>query len=198
MAPIDVTVFFNYRSPYCYLASKKLWTIEDDHGGRLTWKPLGGWVGRSPPDRAKIKVPLTRQDVARWARRMAIPFVPPPISTDPTRAAAGALLAIERGVIRPYTIAVMALEWGEGRDIGELDVLVAAGQAAGLDRNTLAAAVDDPARRATLDDNARAAEAAGAFGVPTFVIDDQLFWGQDRIDFVTEELDLRRHPRARD
>lgn len=186
--PVAVEVFFNYRSPYCYLASKRMWALEDEHGAHLVWRPLGGWDGRSPPERVKQKLLVVRQDCARWARRFAVPFVPPPPATDGSLAAAGALLAIERGVIRPYTIAVMHAEWGEGQDIGQLEVLLAAAASAGLDRQELARAVEDPARQAELARNSAYAAERGVFGVPTFAIGDELFWGQDRIDFVAEHL----------
>ncbi len=86
--PIDVKVFFNFRSPYCYLASKTMFEIFDKYNTNLLWRPVGGWDLRSPPDRAKKKVPLTRQDVARFAKKMGIPLNPPPMETEPTPAGA--------------------------------------------------------------------------------------------------------------
>jgi 2-hydroxychromene-2-carboxylate isomerase len=189
---VDVEVFFNYRSPYCYLASKRMWTLEDDYGARLVWRPLAGWDGRSPPDRLKQKLLVVRQDVARWAKRLAIPFVPPPPATEPTRAAAGALYAVERGLIRPYTIAVMHAAWGEGKDIGQAEVLLDAAVSAGLDRAGLTEALEDPARHQVLAATSAEAAQRGVFGVPTFAIGSELFWGQDRIDFVAEVLQAAR------
>jgi 2-hydroxychromene-2-carboxylate isomerase len=132
--PLSVDVFFNYRSPYCYLASRRMWALEDSHGARLVVRPLGGWDGRSPPERVKQKLLVVRQDCARWARRFGLPFVPPPPGADPTRAGAGALLAIERGLIRPYTIAVMHAAWGLGQDVGQPGPLFEAAASVGLDR----------------------------------------------------------------
>jgi 2-hydroxychromene-2-carboxylate isomerase len=188
MSPVDVEVFFNYRSPYCYLASKRMWTLEDEHGARFVWRPLGGWDGRSPPERVKHKLPIVRQDVARWAKRFGIPFVPPPAASIATRAAAGSLLAFERGLIRPYTIAVMHAAWGEGRDLSEPEALLAATAGVGLDRGELALALEDPARHEVLRQNSEEATSRHIFGVPTFAIGSELFWGQDRIDFVAEHL----------
>ncbi len=71
---IDVKVFFNFRSPYCYLASKTLFQIFDDYYANLIWRPLGGWGGRSPPERAKVKIPLVRQDMRRITQKMGIPM----------------------------------------------------------------------------------------------------------------------------
>ena len=191
-APIDITLYFNFRSPYCYLASKKMFTLVDDHGGRFIWRPLGGWAGRSPPERAKYKIPIVRQDIARWCRRMGIPYKPPPITTDPTIAAAGSLFAEQQGRLREYIVAVMAREWADGCDIGDPEVLLAVGESVGLDREALAQTIRDEEVLATLERNHEEASERGAFGVPTFIIGDHIFWGQDRIDFVAEYLDELR------
>ena len=190
--PINVTLYFNFRSPYCYLASKKMFALEDEHGARFVWRPLGGWAGRSPPERAKYKIPIVRQDIARWCRRMNIPYQPPPITTDPTIAAAGSLLAESRGCLRQYIVAVMAKEWADGEDIGDPEVLLAVGESVGLDRSELAATIESEEALATLEQNHAEASERGAFGVPTFIVGDQIFWGQDRIDFVAEHLDELR------
>ncbi len=191
---VDVQLFFNFRSPYCYIASKTMFTVFDDYRTRLLWHPLGGWNGRSPPERAQLKRPIARQDVARIARRLGIPLKPPPAETDPTRAAAGSLLAEERGLLRPYIVEAMRAEWANGRDIGHGDVLREIGNAVGLDASELEAAIDDPARHAQLERNWEEARRRGAMGVPTFIIGEEIFWGQDRIDYVEEHL---RELRAR-
>ena len=186
--PIDVYLYFNFRSPYCYLASKTLWPIFDEFHTRLVWRPLGGWDGRSPPEVALKKLPIARQDMARFARRLGIPVNPPPKTTDPTLAGAGSLLAEEKGLLRPYIVEVMRKEWAEGADIGQLDILLEVGERIGLDRDELAAAANDSERQAKLVANWHEAEEKGAIGVPTFVIGEEIFWGQDRIDFVLEHL----------
>ncbi|QID19503.1 2-hydroxychromene-2-carboxylate isomerase [Nitrogeniibacter mangrovi] len=193
--PVEVKLFFNFRSPYCYLASKKLWPIVDDYDVRLLWRPVGGWHLRSSPDRAKSKMPLARQDVARFARRMGIPVNPPPVTTDPTRAGAGSLLAEREGLLRPYIVEVMRAEWAHGRDIGDTEVLLEVGERIGLAREALAAAIRDDALLAQLERNAAEAAELSVIGVPTFVIDEEIFWGQDRIDFVLDALRERRAAR---
>ena len=190
--PIAIKLFFNFRSPYCYLASKSLWSLFDDYHTQMIWRPFGGWDGRSNPDRAKIKVPLTRQDVGRWARRMGIPLNPPPITTDPTKAGAGSMLAEEKGVLRDYIIEMMRAEWSEGLDIGEDTVLLNVGEKVGLDRKELADAIVSETYMKRLSDNKQEADDLGVIGVPTFVIGDQIFWGNDRIDFVHEYLTEQR------
>ncbi len=185
---VDLRVFFNFRSPYCYLASKTMFSLPDDYNVNLIWRPLGGWDGRSPPDRAKVKMPLARQDVARWARRMGIPCNPPPPVTDPTPAGLGSLLAEEKGCLREYAIEVMRSEWTGSNDIGQRDILLPIAEGVGLNKEEFATVLDDPARRKQLDENWQEAKDLGVIGVPTFVIRDQIFWGNDRIDFVQEYL----------
>ncbi|MES9942150.1 MAG: DsbA family protein [Candidatus Thiodiazotropha sp. 6PLUC2] len=184
----DVTLYFNFRSPYCYLATKTMWSIFDDYHVRMDWRPLGGWDGRSPPEEVLKKLPIARQDMARFARRLGIPVNPPPKTTDPTLAGAGSLLAEKRGLLRPYINEVMRKEWAEGSDIGQLDILLDVGEAIGLQRDELAAAATDSDNQAQLLSNWQEADERGAVGVPTFIVGDEIFWGQDRIDFVDEHL----------
>lgn len=189
---VDVTLYFNFRSPYCYIASKTLFQIYDDYHANLVWRPLGGWSGRSSPDRAKVKVPLTRQDVRRITGKMGIPMTPPPITTDPTIAGAASLLAEERGVLREWIVEVMRAEWADGLDIGEEQVLFDVGEKLGLGQQDLQSAFSNSGYLKRLEDNWDEAQALGLIGVPSFQVGEELFWGSDRIEYVLEHLtDLR-------
>ena len=186
--PIDVKLYFNFRSPYCYIASKTLFQVFDEFHTNLIWRPLGGWTGRSSPDRAKVKVPLTRQDVARITKKMGIPMNPPPMTTEPTKAGAGSLLAEQKDVLRPYLVEMMRAEWAYGLDIGDTDVILSVGDKVGLDRAELTKAIDSPANLAQLEKNWKEAQTLGVIGVPTFVIGENIFWGSDRIEYVLDHL----------
>ncbi len=185
---VDVKLFFNFRSPYCYIASKLMFRIFDDYHANLVWRPLGGWSGRSAPERAKIKIPLVRQDVRRITARLGIPFNPPPVTTDPTKAGAASLLAEQQGLLREWVIEVMRAEWAEGLDIGDDTVLLEVGRRVGLDPAELEASYSDPANLDALETNWHEAQELGLFGVPSFQIGDELFWGQDRIEYVMDHL----------
>lgn len=189
---VDVKVFFNFRSPYCYIASKTLFRIFDDYHANLVWRPLGGWSGRSSPERAKVKIPLIRQDIRRVTAKMGIPMTPPPASTDPTAAGAASLLAQSRGVLREWIVEVMRAEWAAGLDIGDESVLLQVGESIGLEREELQAAFIDPENIAQLESNWIEAQQLGLIGVPSFQLGEELFWGSDRIEYVLEHLnDLR-------
>ncbi|MEE4146377.1 MAG: DsbA family protein [Halieaceae bacterium] len=185
---MDVKLFFNFRSPYCYIASKTLFQIYDNFHVNMVWRPLGGWSGRSSPERAKVKVPLVRQDVRRITGKMGIPMNPPPITTDPTRAGAASLLAEERGLLRPWIVEVMRAEWAQGRDIGDEQVLLEVGSAVGLDKDELRASFSDAKKLAQLDANWEEAQDMGLIGVPSFQVGEELFWGSDRIEYVVDHL----------
>jgi 2-hydroxychromene-2-carboxylate isomerase len=195
MSRTAVRIFFNFRSPYCYLASHHLFERLAAFDVDIEWRSLGAWDGRSAPERAKVKVPLTRQDVARWCRRMQVPFNPPPVSTDPTPAALLAFAAEDAGLLAPYVRRVMWREWAEGQDIGQTEVLEGVASDIGLAADAVRSALGDASLIARLQANWQEAEAAGVIGVPSFVVGDQIFWGNDRLDFLEEhltELGLRK------
>jgi len=183
-----VDVYFNFRSPYCYLASKNMFSIFDEYQVNLLWKPFAGWSGRSSPERVKTKIHLVRQDVARSCRKMGIPFSPPPIETDPTLAGAISFAAEKKGLLKPYIIEVMRQEWAEGRNIGEIEVLFEVADAIGLSRGTVEEASANESYLVQMDDNWQEAQSKGVIGVPSFTVDDQVFWGNDRIESLKDHL----------
>ncbi len=189
---VDVKLFFNFRSPYCYIASKTLFEIYDNYHAKLVWRPLGGWSGRSAPDRARIKIPITRQDVRRITARMGIPMNPPPITTEPTKAGAASLLAEEQGLLREWIVEVMRAEWAEGLDIGDEQVLCDVGEAIGLDRKSLAASFSEAKYLKQMESNWEEAQELGLIGVPSFQVGEELFWGSDRIEYVLDHLNSLR------
>ncbi len=189
---VDVKLFFNFRSPYCYIASKTLFEIYDNYHANLVWRPLGGWSGRSAPDRAKIKIPITRQDVGRITGKMGIPMSPPPITTEPTKAGAASLLAEERGLLREWIVEVMRAEWAQGLDIGDEQVLCDVGAAIGLEKEALQASYTDQNYLKQMESNWNEAQELGLIGVPSFQIGEELFWGSDRIEHVLDHLNSLR------
>ena len=184
----QLKVFFNFRSPYCYLVSRSLFERLRAYDIEVEWRSLGGWDGRSAPERAKVKVPLTRQDVARWCKRLGIPFAPPPITTDPTPAGLVSFAAEDVGKLEDYVVTVMWAEWAEGQDIGQVEVLEKVAGAIGLETKRVKAAIDSRDYELRLQDNWAEALSLGVIGVPSFVVGDQIFWGNDRVDFLEDHL----------
>jgi 2-hydroxychromene-2-carboxylate isomerase len=90
----------------------------------------------------------------------------------------------------------MRLAFRDGRDLGERDAIRDAALAAGLDREALADAPDDPAVKARLRERTEEALARGVRGVPTVVVGDELFWGDDRLDQAAAAARQTARPRS--
>jgi 2-hydroxychromene-2-carboxylate isomerase len=84
--------------------------------------------------------------------------------------------------------AIFHAMWGEPRNLGSPDELAAVLRRAGIDVDSFQALVNDPAVKEQLKQNTEEAVARGVFGAPTFVVGDEMFWGQDRLEFVAEAL----------
>ncbi len=117
------------------------------------------------------------------------PFVPPPKDTDPTRAAIGSFLAEEMGLLSAYVVEVMREEWEFGRTSEKTMRCCVPACVRVCQTDRFAEAIDSPANRAALGECEAQASADGVFGVPTFVVGTEVFWGNDRLDFLAEHLD---------
>ena len=78
--------------------------------------------------------------------------------------------------------------WGEPRNLGEPQELAAVLRQAGIDADAFQFLVNDPAVKEQLKKNTEEAVARGVFGAPTFFVGEEMFWGQDRLDFVAAAL----------
>ncbi len=92
------------------------------------------------------------------------------------------------GLLAPYVKAVMWEEWAEGRDIGQTEVLLDIASRIGLDGDVVEQALNDASNADRLSANWAEASGLGVIGVPTFIVGEEIFWGNDRLDFVEEHL----------
>jgi 2-hydroxychromene-2-carboxylate isomerase len=187
-----VTFFHDFASPFSYLASTRIQRVAEEHGATVEWVPI--LLGAMFREIGTPDVPLLSfvdakqryylQDMKDWARHWGVPFrftSHLPIRTvTPLRVA----------IVAPETVpAIYRAAWAEDRNIGDENVLAAVLNDAGFDGPALIAQSKDPAVKDALRANTARAEAAGACGVPTFVVDDKvLIWGQDRFDHLSAAL----------
>jgi 2-hydroxychromene-2-carboxylate isomerase len=189
-----VEFFYDYTSTYSYIAHREIERIAAATGAELVYRPMVlGFVfketGNSMPAAVPAKGAYMMRDVARWARRYDLPFqVPSVFPVNSIRALRGAIAALEDGVFVAYQHAVMKAYWGDGKDIGDREVLTAVAKGAGLDGEALIARTDDPAVKDRLKTNTDEAVRRGIFGAPTCFVGEEMFWGNDRLDFVEEAL----------
>ena len=191
----QVEFFFDFGSPYSYLAYKALPGIAAAHGAGIVWRPmlLGGVfkaTGNHSPAENPAKSKWLQQDLKRWATRYGVTFNHNPYFPVNTltlmRGAAGMQM---RGTdFNKYVDAIFYAMWGEPRNLGDPQVLAEVLRQAGIDAEAFQALVNDPAVKEQLKNNTEEAVARGVFGAPTFFVGEEMFWGQDRLEFVAEAL----------
>ena len=189
-APIDF--YFEFASPYGYLASTQIDALGARHGRAVVWHPimLGAAfkaTGAKPLTQTPLKGPYLLHDAPRFARLLGVPFTAPPIMPANSLAASRACLWLEAddpALARRLAQAVLQAHWGEGRDIGAPEQVAAIAAPLGIGEGALLAAVADPAIKERLKEATAAAIARGVFGSPFVFVDGEPFWGADRLPQV--------------
>jgi len=189
-----VEFFYDYASTYSYLVHREIETLAAARDAELVYRPMVlGFVfkasGNSMPAAVPAKAAYMVHDVRRWVRRYGLPFKMPsvfPVNT--IRALRAAIAALEDGIFPAYHHAVMEAYWAQDQDIGDADTLAAVAAAAGLDGGRLLARAEEPGIKAKLKANTDEAIERGVFGAPTFFVGDDMFWGNDRLEFVADAL----------
>ena len=190
-----VEFYFDFGSPYSYLAYKALPAIAAAHGAQIVWRPmlLGGVfkaTGNHSPAEVPAKSRWMHQDMQRWAARYGAVFrFNPHFPINTLVLMRGAVGMQMRGPDFPqYVDAVFHAMWAEPRDLGQAAEIAAVLRQAGLDADAFLALVNDTAVKEQLKKNTEEAVARGVFGAPTFFVGEDMFWGQDRLDFVAAAL----------
>ena len=194
--PKQVEFFFDVGSPASYLAWTQLPGLCERTGAALVYRPmlLGGVfqaTGNSSPATVPAKGRYVFADLARFARRYGVSLrVNPhfPVNTLVLmRAAAGVQThAPER--LQAFLQAVFKAMWADGLNVGEAAVASQALADAGFDPAQVFAWAGEADVKATLRATTDEAVARGAFGAPTMFVNGEMFFGQDRLDFVREAL----------
>lgn len=197
MAVIDY--WFAPHSPYAYLGHDKLREIAAKHRAAIRVLPVdlarvfAATGGLPLAQRPKPRQDYRLLELSRWSEFRVLPLHPQP-KFFPVDALPAAKLIIAAdasyGAERALDLAgaIMHAVWAAERDIADLATLVALADEVGLPGAMLAPASMTDTIATRLDANTQAALAAGAFGVPTYVIDGEPFWGQDRLEFVERAL----------
>ena len=191
-----VDFYFDFGSPAAYLAWTQLPKLCADAGATLVWQPLLlGGVFQSTGNRAPISVPLKGSylfvDMARFAKRYGVPLVMNPHFPINTlhlmRAAVGLQLRADAR-FEAYCAAMFRAIWVDAINLGDPAVLAATLTGAGFEPAALLALSAEPEVKEALKARTDAAVQRGIFGAPTLFVGEQMFWGQDRLDFVREAL----------
>lgn len=192
--PRRVEFFFDYVSPFSYLANSQLPGIAKRTGAEVLYRPmfLGGVMqatGNQPPATLPARAKYMPKDIRRWVRRYGIDFAPNPNFPMQTLTAMRASLAAQdAGVFPAYHAALFRAAWGQPKNLSDDAVLRDVIAKAGLDPEPLLAAAATEPLKQRLKANTTEAVTRGAFGAPTFFVGDEIFFGNDRLDFVEEAL----------
>jgi 2-hydroxychromene-2-carboxylate isomerase len=192
----DLEFYFDVGSPASYLAWTQVPRIARETGATVHYRPmLLGGVFQATGNRSPMEVPLKshwmKNDLARFAQRYGVPYRHNPhfpINTLMLMRVAIGLQMRQPDKLLPYGDAVYRAIWAEGRDMNDPAEVGAVLQHAGFDARGLLALTQDAEVKEQLKAVTQAAVARGVFGAPTFFVGDQMFWGQDRLDFVKEAL----------
>jgi 2-hydroxychromene-2-carboxylate isomerase len=188
--------YFDVGSPAAYLAYTQLPTIAAETGATIIWQPmlLGGVfqaTGNSSPAAVPAKGKYMFGDLERFARRYGVPFRHNPHFPINTlmlmRGAVGLQLRQDERFGR-YLKAVFEAIWVNGKNLNDLAETGAVLHAAGFDAAAILALVSQQDVKDRLKVLTQRAVGRGIFGAPTMFVGEQMFWGQDRLEFVREAL----------
>jgi 2-hydroxychromene-2-carboxylate isomerase len=192
-----VDFYFDVGSPAAYIAWTQLPAICDEAGAAIAYKPmlLGGVfhaTGNHSPTTVLAKGQYMMEDLARFARRYGVPFKHNPhfpINTLTLMRGATALQLHDVARFQAYSDAMFRAIWVDGKDMNDPATVAAALHAAEFDPQVLLALAGQPEVKERLKAVTQEAVDRGVFGAPTFFVDGQMHWGQDRLDFVKQALE---------
>ena len=194
-APIDF--YFDFSSPYGYLASEKIEEMAARHSRSVDWHPiLLGIVfkqtGAAPLTMVPLKGDYSRRDMARSAQFHGVTdFRMPSKFPIPSQAPARIVLwqkARDAALAAKLVHALYRAFFIDDIDISAPENAIAAAARCGIDAAAARAAIDDPAIKDALKQANDEAIARGVFGSPFIIVDGEPFWGLDRLDQVDRWL----------
>ena len=192
----QIEFYFDFGSPTAYLAYTQLPKIARECGAGIVWRPmlLGGvfkGAGNQSPVMVALKGAWMWGDMERWARRYGVPLLKNPhfiINTLTLMRIAVGLQMRKPDLFPRYVETMFRAMWVEPCNLGDAAVAAETLQKAGFDAPALAALAADPEVKAKLIDVTDDAVKRGVFGAPTMFVGSDMFFGQDRLEFVREAL----------
>ena len=189
-----VEFWYDFLSPTAYLGYWRLKDIAARTGATIDYHPmlLGGVfkaTGNQTPVNVKPKGKWMFFDMSNYARKYGVPLKSNPyfvFSSLPLMR--GAILAQERGELEPYNDTIFYGVWRDARNLADPGIIVETLKEAGLDADAYVDGIQQQDVKDKLIANTDEAVDKGAFGAPTFFVGDKMWWGQDRLDWVEEEL----------
>jgi 2-hydroxychromene-2-carboxylate isomerase len=195
----SIDFYFDVGSPAAYLAWARLPRLAGQAGASVRHHPmlLGGVfqaTGNQSPMAVPAKGRYVLDDLARYATRYQVPFQHNPafpINTLTLMRGATGLQLREPARFVPYVDAVYRAIWAEAKDMNDPAVVAGVLQRAGFDADAVLRLAAEPEVKGRLKAVTEEAVARGVFGAPTFFVDGQMYWGQDRLEFIQHALETQ-------
>jgi 2-hydroxychromene-2-carboxylate isomerase len=185
-----VRIYTDYKSPYAFVANKRLFELEEKYGVEPEWLPYTLRIPEFMEERTPHfwrKVRYAYMDARRYANAQGLTMRGPRRIYDAFYSSAGMLFAQRHGLFRPYHDTVFRRFWSHDLELDDLNAISGVIASLGGSARDFEAYVAGPARQEH-DRIVDEAEALGVFGVPTMVFNGELFWGGDRIDMLIERI----------
>jgi 2-hydroxychromene-2-carboxylate isomerase len=198
--PMEKTIdyYFTPPSPYSYLAGPRFKVLAQRNNLVVNWKPFDLFAAFALTGQKKVKerppqIQANRlTELARWGSflEMKINVQPKHFPPDPAPSHKMIMAAIRTGEnVTDLTNAYMSACWAEERDIGDTDTTIAIANEQGFAGKDLFESTVNSGIQKNLDQNTDEAISQNVFGAPTWIYEGELFWGQDRIDFLTRAIE---------
>ncbi len=193
----SIDYYFSPNSPWAYLGHERAVAIAKRAGAHINVKPadfariFAASGGLPMAQRPKQRLAYRMMELKRWREFLGIPInLAPKFFGVPTLAAARLIIAADMKELNAMALAgfIGKAVWEEERDISDAATLQAIAAEHGRNAKLLWDTAQTDATKAAYDTYTDEAIAAGVFGAPTYVYKDELFWGQDRLDFLERAL----------
>lgn len=192
----SIEFYFDFSSPYGYLAAHRVEEVGAEFGREVLWRPiLLGAVfkasGQSPLVSQPLRGPYHKHDLLRTARRQKLPFRFPddfPMATIAAARAFYALDAVSSKDAKRLALALFDTAFSQGINISATASVLGVAEKLGLDRAAIEAGIADNAVKLRLKAETDGAIERNIFGSPFFVVDGEMFWGNDRIPDLKDWL----------
>jgi 2-hydroxychromene-2-carboxylate isomerase len=197
---VEVLFYYSIGSRYSYLAASQLDDLVAETGCHIDWLPLnsmrllserGGGPFRGDPVSGQYDWSYRTRDAERWAELYGIPFVETRgrVEIDAESLALAATAAKRIGQIEAVSQKLFAAVFDGQSSLVDRNECVRRAEECGLAADSFRAELEQPATRKQLEHTMKAAHRAGVFGVPTFVIGGELFWGNDRLVLLKRHIE---------
>jgi 2-hydroxychromene-2-carboxylate isomerase len=194
-----VDYYASLNSPWTHLGAARIEAMAARHGATLRIWPVdfgtifAGSGGLPLPKRSPQRQAYRLQELARWREHLGIPITLKPKHFPTSEAlSAGCVVALRetQGDAPAIRLAHRVLKalWEEERDPGDRDALAALASECGLDAEAVLRLGAEPRWAERREADTQAALARGVFGAPSYVVGEEIFWGQDRLEFVERRL----------